>query len=257
MSRHSNEPEQSAPRPRTALIVALVTLSGVLTCVLIGTAVHLALGDEAAEGALARAAGITAYLLLVALVMTGFVLSHPGRARVLRPSTGTRIRIHVALAAFTFAFTALHVLVWATDDDGDVGWWGAFVPMGSNFRPIHVTLGILGLWAGVAAGLTAAFAGRGAGRVWWPIHKIAAVSLLAVWIHTLGGVDAPALLGFYVVSGLAVVALGVNRHLSSSPTDHLAHLAAVQARELPGGRRSALPTSPRPHLAASARRFRE
>ena len=38
---------------------------------------------------------------------------------------------------------------------------------------LPVSLGVIGLYAGLLAGLTAAAAGRFAGRIWWPIHKVA------------------------------------------------------------------------------------
>ena len=50
---------------------------------------------------LARAGGLTSYLLLVTLVCTGLVLAHPWRTRITRPTTATRLRIHAALATGT------------------------------------------------------------------------------------------------------------------------------------------------------------
>jgi len=58
-------------------------------------------GDRNALWILGRAAGLSSYVLLVLLVAMGLVLSHPGRARIRHPSTATRIRLHVSLAAFT------------------------------------------------------------------------------------------------------------------------------------------------------------
>ena len=84
--------------------------------------------------------------------------------------------------------------VLATDEHARVGWTGALAPMASGYRPLAVTLGVLGLYAGLAAGLTAALAGRMAGRIWLPIHRVAGVSLVLVWAHSvLAGTDTPAL----------------------------------------------------------------
>ena len=58
-----------------------------------------------------------------------------------RPSSAVRIRTHVSLSVFTLVFTVLHIVVLATDKYAGVGWWGAFVPMGSTYRPLPVTLG--------------------------------------------------------------------------------------------------------------------
>ena len=98
--------------------------------------------------------------------------------------------MHVSLAVFTLAFTALHVVVLATDSYAGVGWRGALVPMAATYRPVPVTLGVIGVYAGLLAGLTAALAGRVTARIWWPIHKVAALSLVLVWVHgVLAGSD--------------------------------------------------------------------
>jgi len=72
------------------------------------------LSEQVLTSILGRAAGITSYLLLVGLVLFGLVLSHPARARWRRPSSATRIRVHVSLSVFTLVFTVLHIVVLAT-----------------------------------------------------------------------------------------------------------------------------------------------
>jgi hypothetical protein len=217
---------------RTGLVLG-VTASAVVTSWLVGIAVQRVTGDKMAPWILGRSAGITSYLLLVALVLMGLVLSHPARAR---------IRAHVSLSVFTLVFTVLHIVVLATDRYAGVGWWGAFVPLGSTYRPMPVTLGVIGLYAGFAAGLTAALAGRLARRVWWPVHKVAIVSLVLVWLHgVLAGIDTPALLSLYVGTGGVVVAVAVSRYTSDRPRDEVEALASVRASELTG--RAATPSS--------------
>ena len=123
------------------LLIAVVASTG-LTAALIGSAAKRVAGDRMAPWILGRAAGICSYLLLVVLVLTGMLLSHPWRTRVRRPNTATRIRVHVALAAFTLVFTALHVIVLATDSYAGVGWWGALLPLHASYRPVATTLGL-------------------------------------------------------------------------------------------------------------------
>jgi hypothetical protein len=128
-------------------------------------------------------------------------------------------------------------VVLATDKYAGVGWWGSFVPMGSSYRPLPVTLGVIGLYAGLAAGLTAALAGRLARRVWWPVHKVAIVSLLLIWAHgVLAGIDTPALMAMYIVTGGLVVGVAVSRYTTKTPNDEVAELAAVRATALPTAR---------------------
>ncbi len=173
----------------------------------------------------ARASGLTAYLLLVLLVATGLVLSHPWAIRLRRPRPATRLALHVALATFTLAFTALHVVVLATDGWAQVGWRGAVLPMASTYRPVPVTLGVLAVWAGLVTGLTAAFAGRMAVRVWWPLHKVATGIFVLVWAHgVLAGTDAPGLRWLYAGTGAGLAVLALSRYAARTPADRLREL---------------------------------
>ncbi len=214
-------------------LVVAVTLSAIATSALIGIAVSSIATDQMAPWILGRAAGITSYLLLVVLVIMGLLLSDPRRAQWARPSSATRIRIHVSLSVFTLVFVVLHIVVLATDKYAGVGWWGSFVPMGSSYRPVPVTLGVIGMYAGLAAGLTAALAGRVSHRIWWPLHKVAIVSLVLVWLHgVLAGIDSPTLLGMYIVTGGAVLLLAISRYVAKSTNDEVAALAAAPVHEV-------------------------
>ena len=183
-----------------------ITISAGVSAWLIGRSVVAVSGDRNGPWILGRAAGVTSYVLLMLLVGLGLVLSHPWRTRFARPSAATRIRLHVSLAVFTLAFVVLHVVVLAADSYAGVGIKGALVPMAATYRPLPVTLGVLGVYAGLLAGVTAALAGRIAARVWWPIHKVAAVSFVFVWVHgLLSGSDArPFCSALYLVTGGAV-----------------------------------------------------
>ena len=91
--------------------------------------------------------------------------------------------------------------------------------------------------------------------MWWPVHKIAFASLVLVWFHTLAGVDAPALIALYVVTGLAVAALATSRHLHRHVRDKVTDLADVRAKSLDLSRDSGLETVRLPELTgASGRR---
>jgi hypothetical protein len=195
--------------------IALAAGSSVATAITLwslGSVVEAASRSAAAPWLLGRAAGLASYALLVALVALGLLLAHPRRAAWGGPSAGTRIRVHIALAAGTLVFTVLHVVVLVTDQHAGVGWAG-LLPLGSQYRPVPVTLGVLGLWAGLAAGVTAAAAGRWAARVWRPVHRGSAAALALVWAHSLlAGSDSAAWAAWYAVSGAAVLALFAWRH---------------------------------------------
>jgi hypothetical protein len=221
-------PADRAPRAvRIIAVLVLLAGGGWLTAWLLGRAAQLVSGDHNAPWIVGRASGITAYLLLVALVAMGLLLSHPWRTRWTRPSSLTRIRVHVALAAFTLTFTTVHVVVLATDRYAGVGWAGALLPMGASYRPVPVTLGVIGLYSGLISGITAALAGRVVARLWWPLHKVSALALVLVWLHgLLAGSDSAALLAVYLTSGAALLALAVSRYTATTPRDRVEALLA-------------------------------
>ena len=205
------------------LTVLVLAAAGSIVGV-VGLVLDARSGDKAAW-VLGRASGVTSYVLLVLLVATGLVLSHPWARHLRSPSPATRLRVHAGLATFTLVFTVLHVVVLATDPWAQVGWRGAVLPMASTYRPVAVTLGVIALWAGLVTGLTARLAGRLSRRAWWPIHKVAAAVLVLIWGHSvLAGSDLPALRGFYLASGCAVLGLAVTRYASRTPADRLAEL---------------------------------
>ncbi|MDQ2750328.1 MAG: hypothetical protein ABI775_07580 [Pseudonocardiales bacterium] len=207
---------------RTAGLITAVTVSGGVSGALIAGGFRSVSGNRMAPWMIGRAAGITSYLLLVMLVLLGLALSHPWRTRLTRSSPAARIRLHVALTVFALAFTLLHVVVLATDRYAAVGWWGALLPMRSSYRPAAVTLGIIGLWSGFLSGVTATLAGHLPRRAWWPIHKVAMIALVLVWLHgVLAGGDTSALRWFYVSTGLLVLAVAVSRYAARTPSDEL------------------------------------
>lgn len=224
----------SRPSPVATGGAAVLVLAGAAA---VGSAAWLVVDTTrgtAVTWVLGRAAGLASYVLLVLLVASGLLLAHPWARGLRRPTASTRLALHSALATFTLAFTALHVVALAVDPWAQVGWRGAVLPMVSGYRPVAVTLGVLALWAGLITGITARFAGRLLGRAWWPIHKVAAVSLGLVWMHgVLAGSDVGALRGFYLASGLAVLGLAVTRYAAPTPADRVDELTDELARTSP------------------------
>ncbi len=218
---------------------ALVVLAGAASLATATWLVLDALHGTAATWVLGRASGVTSYVLLLLLVSTGLVLAHPWSRHLRRPTPRTRLALHVSLATFTLVFTVLHVVVLATDQYAQVGWRGALLPMASVYRPVPVTLGVVALWSGLVTGLTARLAGRFAARIWWPIHKVAAVALVLVWAHSvLSGSDILALRGFYLASGSAVLGLALTRYGARTPADRVAELEKSLADGDHGQRRA-------------------
>lgn len=217
---------EPAGKAKAAGATVAVALSAATTTALIGWAASAVSGNRMAPWVIGRAAGLTSYLLLVALTGMGLMLSHPHRGRWRLPSSAARLRLHVSLAVFTLVFTVLHVVVLVTDPYAGVGWQAAWLPLASHYRPVPVTLGLLGLYAGLLAGLTAALAGRIRSGLWWPIHKVAVVALVLVWAHGVqAGADSVALRTMYLLTGGAVLALAISRYVARTPAERVHELA--------------------------------
>lgn len=197
----------------TSVVLMAAVVSGI-SGFLIGLAALVASSHAMPLWLLARSAGITAYLLLTAVTAMGIMLSHNTRARH-RPHP-SRIRLHLALVVFTLVFTVLHIVVLVLDPWAKVGIAGALLPMGAGYRPVPVTLGLLSLWSGAVAGMSASLAGHGTGRIWLYLHRLAGSAWILAWVHAvLTGVDTPALVAMYVGSGLLILGLGLWRYLAT------------------------------------------
>ena len=212
--------------PVTAAGLALGALAGVGALLAAGRlAVETVQGNPAASWLIGRASGLTSYVLLLALVSLGLLLSHPWARRFRRPALGNRIRMHAALATFTLVFTVLHVVVVATEPSSQMGWRDLLLPFASAHRPVPRTLGVLAVWSGLLTGITARLAGRFRTRIWWPVHKVAIVAFLLTWAHSvIAGSDTPTLRGFYLASGVAVLALAVTRYGARTAGDQVNEL---------------------------------
>ncbi len=165
-----------------------------------------------------RALGLGAYVALVALVALGIWLRHPWRHRwpFLHPEA--RLRLHAALGATTCLLVGGHIAALAADPYAGVEWPGTLVPGTSSYRPVAVTLGVLGLYFLVAITATAAVGGRLVGRHWLAVHRLATPTVSLVWFHgVLAGSDTPRLRVFYAVSGAVIIVLTLTRVLARSP----------------------------------------
>lgn len=179
-----------------------------------------------------RGLGIAAYLVLTALVLVGTWFSHPWRLRRSLFHPAVQLRAHAVLAAGVLVLVGGHVVALIADRFAKVGAVGAFVPGLSAYRSAAVALGTVALYLGLAAGCTAALAGRIFIRHrWLAVHRLAGLVFAACWFHgVLAGSDTPALRVMYVVTGLAVIVLVVTRHTASVralPADETRHHAAA------------------------------
>lgn len=211
---------------RGVAIGAGVGLAAGLTGALLGYAWSIYSGADMGMWVLARASGFVSYILLTAVTVMGLLLARPPRAAVRFLGVAQRLRLHIVLALFALIFTVLHVVVLALDPWAQVGWAGALLPFGAEYRPLPVTLGLLALWSGVISGATAGLAGRGLGRVWLPLHRLAAAGWVLAWLHgILAGSDTGSWLWMYAVTGVLVLVLVVRRIIAPSTEEEAVELA--------------------------------
>lgn len=190
-----------------------VTIAAVFSGAAIGIVTVLVTGSDAHLWLIARATGLMSYALLTVVTISGLLLAVPHRGAVRFLAPATRLRTHIIVTIFALVFTVIHIVVLAIDPWANVGWAGALLPFGAEYRPVPVTVGLMSLWAGIISGVTAGFAGRGTGRWWRPLHRLAGVAWVLAWLHgVFAGSDTGALLGMYAITGLLVIVLATWRY---------------------------------------------
>ncbi len=90
---------------------------------------------------LARAAGLTAYLLLTASVLVGLVVKSKPFGRALRAATA--VDVHRTLALLALGALALHGTALVLDSTVEIGVLALVVPGVASYRPLWTGLGVL------------------------------------------------------------------------------------------------------------------
>lgn len=209
--------EDIEPEPslfKDLFVVVVVTSNAIgLGYLLTIAASHTLLQPKMAPWLLARASGLTAYLLLWSLVMSGLLLAHPLRSKFKILHAATQMRIHTLLAVFTLSFTTLHILSVILDSYANVGLAGAFIPFGSKYRSVPVGLGTLGLYAALITGLSARFKIGMGKKGWLNIHRFSIFAIILIWIHAVfAGTDSPKLSLMYLITAGILIAFGLSRY---------------------------------------------
>jgi len=193
----------------------------------------------------ARATGITAYLLLTGQVVFGLILSHPTNHSTWKLSKRL-FPWHENLFVFTVAFLGAHIVALLLDPWAGVGLSGTFIPGLSEYRSAPVALGTLGLYAALVAGISARWTKLLPQGIWLRLHRFAIVAWLLGWLHgLLAGTDSAALMPMYVVSGSVVLFAGAYRYWVAKQRQ------PTFATSLPGA------TAPRPAPAHAPARSEE
>ncbi|HEY4633613.1 MAG TPA: hypothetical protein VIH00_06815 [Candidatus Limnocylindrales bacterium] len=160
----------------------------------------------------ARATGFVAYGLLTVLVTLGLILSHPVNQSTWKLSKRL-FPWHENLFAFVVAFILVHVVSLVLDPYAGVGIQGALVPGLSSYRSVPVALGTVGLYALLAAALTARYTRLLPAGWWLKLHRLSLLAWAMAWAHgILAGTDSEAFAVVYVTSGLLVMGAAAYRY---------------------------------------------
>ena len=189
---------------------------------------------------IARASGITAYVILTFVVALGLILSHPVNKSTWKLSK-TLFPWHENLFVFIVAFVVGHVLSLIPDPYAGVGLAGTFIPGLSTYRTVPVALGTLALYALLVSALTARYTKILPPGTWLRIHRLSIVVWALSWTHGIvAGTDSGSLGLLYVSSGIVMVGAAAYRYwvgrqarpsfASSLPSAGAGH-RAVQAED--------------------------
>ena len=198
----------SAPTLVAIATVALLLVIAVTNLVLPTETQRLA---DLRPWLVARATGVTAYLLLVVQVIAGLVMSHPTNLSTWKLSKRV-FPWHEHLAVFALSFLVLHVVLLSIDRYANVGVVGAFVPGLSGYRPPAVAVGTIALYSLLITAATARWTKLLPRGAWLKVHRLSAIAFALAWAHAmLAGTDSGVLQPLYVATGLPIIALVAHR----------------------------------------------
>ncbi|MBX5449803.1 ferric reductase-like transmembrane domain-containing protein [Thermogemmatispora sp.] len=133
----------------------------------------------------ARAGGLTAYLLLTLAVCAGLALS----AQLQSPARWPRLvnnELHNFLTLLATIFVGLHILAVWVDPFTHFGWNEILIPLASHYRPFWMALGICALYLGIAIGITTLLRPYIGYRWWRRLHLLTLVLFALATLHGLG-----------------------------------------------------------------------
>ena len=190
---------------------------------------------------IARAGGFTAYILLTLAVIVGLALS----TQIQSPSRWPRLlnsELHNFLTLLSTIFLVVHILAIWIDPFTHFGLNEILIPLASSYRPVWMALGIVGLYLGIAIGISTWLRPHIGYKLWRSLHVLTLGIFALATIHGIGtGSDTqtPWALGIYLVSIVLVGSLLCRRVFS--PTGKRKHVPAHPAT--PARRVSAAPQS--------------
>jgi ferredoxin len=153
---------------------------------------------------LARATGVTAYVLLTLAVLAGLVLKSRPFGRALRAATVADT--HGFLSSLALSAVVLHGLALVLDSTVKIGLGGVLVPGLSPYRPVAVGLGVAAAELTTLVALSFPLRKRIGQRAWRRLHWATYGIFAAATVHGLAaGSDTVWLFPLYLGAVFAVV----------------------------------------------------
>jgi predicted ferric reductase len=130
---------------------------------------------------IARAGGLTAYVLLALSVTIGLALSlhlqSPRWPRIINSE------LHNFGTLLATIFTGVHVLAVAVDPFTHFGLNELLIPLASHYRPLWMAFGIVGLYLGIAIGISTWLRPKIGYALWRRLHVLTLVLYGLVTVH--------------------------------------------------------------------------
>ncbi|MDB5057841.1 MAG: hypothetical protein JWO59_1313 [Chloroflexi bacterium] len=186
----------------------------------------------------ARAGGLTAYVLVTLSVVLGLALSM--RWQGTRWPRFITNELHGFVTLLSLVFIAVHIAAVWLDPYLGLGWNEVFLPFTSHYRPIWTALGIVALYFALAVWITTQLRAR-IGHTWWRRFHLLAFGVFALsCVHgIMSGTDTstPWAIGMYAGSLVLVGGLLQLRLLVPVGTRGRAHpnLATIALLTTLGG----------------------
>jgi sulfoxide reductase heme-binding subunit YedZ len=130
---------------------------------------------------LARASGLTAYVLLTASVLAGLVLKARPFGRALKPGTVTDI--HRFLAMLGLGMLVIHGVTLVLDQTVHMPITGLLVPGASPYRPVAVGVGVVGAELMLLIYASFSLRKRIGTRNWRRLHYATYLVFISATIH--------------------------------------------------------------------------
>lgn len=142
---------------------------------------------------LSRATGVVSIVLLTVVVVMGVITA--GRRRPQGSSATVAMGVHRWLSLGMLVFLAAHIVTAIIDGYVSISWWAIVVPFISDYEPLLVGFGALGIDLLIVVVLTSYLRHRIPERLWRGVHWASYGMWVVAIIHgfTFGTTDQPVL----------------------------------------------------------------